>query len=100
MGVEHSAQHLCGLVHAVLHVAMGISQHTLLDNAKSPGQDLHFFTLVPQELKDVLLSFSSWRSTQVLFPHRLFLNIHKFFHQRIVRRGVGRHSWERVYPRT
>ena len=100
MGVEQFAQHLCGLVHAVLRLAGVISQHTLLANAESPGQDLHFFASLPQELKDVLPSLSSWRSIQVHFPHRFQITIHKSFYQRILRRGAGRNSWERVYHRT
>ena len=46
-------------VHAVLHMARVISQHTLLDDAESPGQFLYFLTLLPQELNDVLPSLSS-----------------------------------------
>ena len=42
----------------------------------------------------------SRRSTQVLFPHRFFVSIHESFFQRIVRRGTGRNSWERVCPWT
>ena len=66
MGVEHSTLHLWGLVYTVLYMARVISQHTLLDEAESPGQFVHFFALLPQELKDVLPSLSSWRSTLCL----------------------------------
>ena len=97
MGVKLSAQHLCSLVHAVLHVARVISQHTLLDDAESPGHFLHFLTLLPHELKDVLPSLSSWRNTQVHFPHSCELCIHRSFYQRIVRRGVVRNTWEQVF---
>ena len=34
------------------------------------------------------------------FPYFLLFFIHRSFYQRIVRRGAGRNSWERVYPRT
>ena len=100
MGVEHSVQHLCSLVYAVLYMARVISLHTLLDDAESLGQFLHLCALLPQELKDVLRSLSSCRSTQVYFPYRFCNKIHKSFYQCIVRRGSGRNSWERVYPRT
>ena len=96
---EHSAQHLCGLIYAVLYVARVISQHTLLDNAESPGQILHF-----------LWSLSSWRTSfhpvaseeapKSVFPTFVFFRSINFFLQRIVRRGAGRNSWERVYPQT
>ena len=81
-------------------MARVISQHTVIDDAENPGQFFHFFALLPQELKDVLPSLSSWSSTQVHFPHSFQFWIHKSFYQRIVRRGAGRNSWEREYPRT
>ena len=37
VGVEHSAQHLCGLVHAIFDKARVIPQHTLLDNTEGPS---------------------------------------------------------------
>ena len=46
MSVKHSTQHHSCLVHAVLYMARVISQHTLLDDAESPGQFLHFLTLL------------------------------------------------------
>ena len=100
MGVEHSAQHLCSLVHAVFHMARVVSQHTLLNDAESPSQFLHFLSLLLQEVKDVLAPLSFRRSTQIQFPHVRILKIHKTFYQRIARRGAVRNSWERVYPRT
>ena len=49
--------HLGSLIHVVFNVARVVSQHTLLYDAESPGQLLHFFTLLPQKLEDVLSSF-------------------------------------------
>ena len=59
MGVKHSAQHLCSLAYTVFNMARVVSQHTLLDDAESPGQFLRLFVLLPQEMKDVLPSLSS-----------------------------------------
>ena len=42
MGVEHSAQHLSGLIHTIRYVTRVVSQHTLLDDAESPRQFFHF----------------------------------------------------------
>ena len=100
MGVEHSAQHLCSFAYAVLYMARVISQHTLLNVSKSPGQFFDFLAFLPQELKDVLPFLSTSRSTQVHFLHRSINYSYKIFHQRIVRREAGRNSCERVYPRT
>ena len=59
MGVEHSAQHLSGLIYTICNMARVVSQHTLLYDAESPRQPLHFFILLLQELKNVLPSLSS-----------------------------------------
>ena len=82
------------------YVTRVVSQHTLLYDAESPHQPFHFYILLLQELEEVLPSLSSWRSIQVHFPHGFCFWVHKSFYQRIVRRGAGRNSWERVYPRT
>ena len=52
MGVEHSAQHLSGLIHTMCYVARVVSQHTLLDDAESPRQFFHVIVLLLQELKE------------------------------------------------
>ena len=36
MGVDHSVQHFCSLVDAVLYMARLISQHFLVDDAENP----------------------------------------------------------------
>ena len=79
MGVENSAQHLSGLIHTICYVARVISQHTLLDDAESPRQFFHFIILLLQELKDVLPSLSSRRSTRICIPYRFRICIHKSF---------------------
>ena len=50
MGVEHSAQHLSGLIHVFCYVARVVSQHTLLYDAKSRRQAFHIYILLLQEL--------------------------------------------------
>ena len=97
--VKHSAQHLICLIHWISDMARVFSQHTLLDDADRPRQFLHFLALLLQELKHVLPSLRSRRSTQVHFSHVRILKTHKTCYQRIVRRGAVRNSWERVYPR-
>ena len=67
----------------------GVLTHPVLDNFKGQAQPGHFFTLLFQELDDVFQSFISLKSLTLFIP---LFGIHKYYYQRIVRRGAGQSS--------
>ena len=89
MSVKEAAQNVGSLSNTRFDSGRRVLTHPVLYNFQGHAQPLHFFALLFLELEDVFQSSIFRKNFKLLVPHFRFFNIHKLFHQRIVRRGAG-----------